>query len=181
MPLSAGSVYVEGTNGDLSDDYLNPTSLVFTPGVNTVSGALAGGAADLDLFTFNLSSGQTLTEIKVIDFTGGAAGSLFAMQSGTQLSSDPVLATINMSFPDPIANVLISSTLAASDFDILPNLVVGPPFNFANPLPAGDYVVWLNETGAASTYSLDFTVVPEPSTLMLFSLASAVMLFRRRS
>ncbi|MEM6884602.1 MAG: hypothetical protein AAF571_06170, partial [Verrucomicrobiota bacterium] len=147
IPLAAGSIYLEGTNGDLSDDYLNPTSLVFMPGINTVSGGLDGGAMDLDLFSFTLLSGQTLTEIKVMEFTGGASGSLFAMQLGTQLSSDPVQATINMSFPDPIANVLISSTMAASDFDILPNLVVGPPFNFANPLPAGDYVVWLNETG----------------------------------
>ncbi|MGJ8724079.1 MAG: PEP-CTERM sorting domain-containing protein [Roseibacillus sp.] len=169
------SLYDETIDGDFSNDYLNPTSLNLKTGSNQISGSLFGASIDVDLFTFRLGPGEALSAIRVLEFsTFGIGGSFLGMQSGTQLSANPALGN---AFPDAVGGRVFTAADAAVDRDILPFVVMFPPFNSVNPLPEGDYVVWLNETGQPTQYTLDFVVVPEPSSLVPLGLS--VFLFRR--
>ena len=86
------------------------------------------------------------------------------------------------SFPDAIGYAIISAGDAAVDRDVLPTITSGPPFNGVAALPAGNYVGWLNETGLASTYQIEFVIaaVPEPAVPASLALGLLGSLARRR-
>lgn len=176
-PCLGAVTYLESIEGDLSDDYLAPTPLVLGVGSNILNGGLDGFLSDLDLFTLTVPVGGELTAIRILEFSGGGAGSFFGLQPGQILSADPAL---NASFPDPIGFALLTPAGAATDQDLLPTIVVGPPFFFARPLPAGDYAGWLNETDDSSTYTIEFVVAPEPSSMTLGALIVLAVWHRRR-
>lgn len=177
-PLS-GATYVESIDGELSNDFVDPTPLVMDLGSNLLTGGLAGGESDIDLFRFSVPLGHHLTAIRILGFTGGGGGSFLGLQSGVELSSSPVPSA---SFPDPIGYAIISAADAAVDRDVLPTITSGPPFNGVATLPTGNYVGWLNETGIASTYQIEFVIaaVPEPSVAFGVALGVGGLLLGRR-
>lgn len=177
-PLSAAT-YVEAIDGELSNDFIEPTPVAMDLGSNLLTGGLAGGEIDIDLFRFSVPVGHQLAAIRILGFTGGGGGSFLGIQPGVELSSSPVPSA---SFPDAIGYAIISAGDAAVDRDVLPTITSGPPFNGVAALPAGNYVGWLNETGLASTYQIEFVIaaVPEPAVPASLALGLLGSLARRR-
>lgn len=167
----------EAISGDLSDDYTTPTLLTTVLGDNRVVGSLRGTDLDLDLFTLTVSAGHELRAIRLVDYTTANPTNVgfMGMQPGSNLSNPP-----SNSFPDPIGYVLYGTWAIGQD--ILPTVVGGQPFNGINPLPADQYAVWLNETGASSRYQWSFEVaaIPEPGVLVMLNGCLLGTLLRRK-
>lgn len=176
-PVAAAVTYLESEDGDLSDDYLEPTAIVLGAGSNILEGSLDGFGGDVDLFTLSVLDGQAITAIRILEFSGGGAGSFLGLQPGMQLSADPAL---NNDFPDPIGFALIGPGDAANDEDVLDTMVVGPPFFFADELASGSYAGWLNELEGPSSYRIAFEVAPEPDLALLLMVALVPLLRRGR-
>ncbi len=179
--LSAVVLYDEVDDGDLSDNYLSPTELTLLEGSNEIAGTLLGGAADVDLITLRVESGFVLSSIRVLERTSfmDDGGTFLGIQNGPRLSDDPNRQNL---FRGAIGFRVFSASDAASESDILPFISAFAPLNTTEPLPAGDYAIWLNETEAFSTYRLDFVTeaVPEPSVLSLFGITYFFFQRRRR-
>ena len=172
--------YLESVDGDLSDDYIDPTPIALDIGVNNfLGGTLGGGESDLDLFTLTIPVGSALTALHVVEFDGGGNGSFIGLQPGNELSANPVP---SQQFPDPIGYAIIGADDAAVDEDVLDTITTGSPFDGAASLPAGIYAGWLNETGAASSYRLQLVVaaIPEPASGVLLAIAGTFATLRRR-
>ncbi len=187
--LSAATlVYDESQDGDLSDNWQNPTPLVLGIGSLVLNAGLSGGSGDLDIFTITVQPGAMLTELNILSY--GSPGdqtsptsnvSFLGVQPGNQLSQNPIdlLDQTNV-FADPINFILFGQDSINTTFPSLSSLVVGPPLSGLNPLPAGDYTFILNETGAASEFSIEFVAVPEPSSGILLALATCALAGRRK-
>lgn len=181
FPAASAATYAESINGELSRNYLAPTGFGLELGSNRLSGVLTGGGADIDLFTLTVPSDAAITEIRIIEFTGGGpAGSFLGFQPGSRLDAMPETNFMG----GPIGYAIISPANAAVDADVLGTITFGLPFSGASSLPTGEYAGWLNETGARSTYTIDFVVsaVPEPSVGLLGLIAvMGVVIHRKRS
>ncbi len=208
---SAGVVYSEAVNGQLSSDSNNPTNLgIFTLGVNSVSGSVnfigPGGSNDTaDIFTFRIEAGTVLQSIILASYSsrrtieGGtepAPGNMFLAIDDSAVFGY-TKEEINAGNPPDLSRILGASVVG----DLNPNRVgtdilsvlassatnnTSPPRSFSVPLPAGSYSIYIQETGPLSTYSLNFNVVavPEPSSLVLFGIGASVataVRYRRRN
>ena len=181
----------DGTTDPLSTDNLNPTPLGSTqPGSNLVSGYVeyAFSSGDMDVFTFTIEPGFQWSGLYVDAYAypngaNGDAGAFLAIDTG---SSFPYNA---FDFQDPNIdyNAFIGSTVfGTSDVggsNILPRAgnLVGS--GFSGPLGAGTYTIYIQQTGPASSYTLDLEVTSvvsqslssyEVSGVSLPSLFSAV-------
>lgn len=171
--------------GDISDLHLSPTTLQLQLGKNQIIGSLAGGSIDSDLFTIVVPSGFSVTEFRVIAFSGGRNGSFLGVTPGSTLASSPSAyrrsefdLTVRV---NPINFLLINENLVG-DEGLLRVLTNGAPLSGASTLEAGSYAFWANETANASTYTIEFEVapVPEPSSVFFGLVGSALLLRRRR-
>ena len=86
MLASADYIESDPGNGDLSDNFLNPTSIALVPdGSTRVSGTIEGTgmgrSVDLDYFTVTVPMGQRLVALNVLPETVGAGvnGSVIAI------------------------------------------------------------------------------------------------------
>ncbi len=142
--------------GDLSDDITAPTAFEVGPGVNTLTASTASG--DLDYATFTIGPCDTLTQVTVDNFTSDAGDNIafISLASGS-------------TFPVPFegANTDVSALLGFSHFgtadigqgDILQRVGEGAgTIGFTSPLPAGDYTMWINQTGGESEATLTLQV-----------------------
>ncbi len=175
----SGFTYDEAINGDLSDAYTSPSPISIIMGSNVLSGSLAGGSNDLDLFRLDVPVGLEITEIRLLDLIGGGNASYFMLQPGSTLSSAP-----SNSFGDPVGFAAIGSAGVGNDLlptITLPGITSLAPFFGAATLTAGSYAGWLNETGAASSYSLNFIAspIPEPSSVLLLGVCAISFLSKR--
>ena len=145
----------ESDNGDLSDDIAAPTPFEVGPGVSTLTASTVAG--DLDYATFTVGPCDMLSQVTVESYTSDAGDAIafISLASGT-------------TFPVPFegANTDVSGLLGFSHFgsadigqDILPRVGEGDgTLGFTTPLPAGDYTVWLNQTGTESEATLSLQV-----------------------
>ena len=145
----------------MSDDIAAPTAFEVGPGVNTLTASTASG--DLDYATFTVGPCDTLTQVTVDNFTSDAGDNIafISLASGS-------------TFPVPFegANTDVSGLLGFSHFgtadigqDILQRVGEGAgTIGFTSPLPAGDYTMWINQTGGESeaTLTLQLDRVIEP-------------------
>ena len=151
----------ESDVGDLSGDINAPTPFAVGPGVSTLIASTVQG--DLDYATFTVGPCDILAQITVDDFTSeeGDSVAFAALQSGSVFT-----------VPFEGGETDVSALLGFSHFgtvdigqDILQQIGEGPGTEgFTSPLPAGDYTIWLNQTGAESEATLLFQVdrVMEP-------------------
>lgn len=169
-------VHVESLHGDLSDNYLIPTLLTPGAGSSTLKGTVVDG--DRDLFTLVVAAGLRLDSIKLLSYTTDSENpenlSYLMSQPGAILSSPP-----SNDFADPIGYVGFGAWAVGRN--VMRNITVGPPYDYAATLGSGTYAFWINETGPTSGYEFQFnvTAVPEASAL-LGILLSAPICFRRR-
>jgi hypothetical protein len=178
--LTFGATYIEGTNGDLSNDRLFPTLFTLDIGVNTLTGTTIAG--DLDYLTFNIPSGFEFQSFTLNSYTGTGTltQSFVGIQSGTTFTVTPASAT-----PDALLGYTHFGPAGAQG-EILDNIGTGAgAMGFTPPLPAGDYTFWIQETsGTARNYSFNITVsaVPEPTvwSLCVLGIGVAGIAARRR-
>ncbi|MEP4079904.1 PEP-CTERM sorting domain-containing protein [Haloferula sp.] len=180
VPAASAATYAENINGELSRIHTSPTSFGLDLGSNRLSGSLTGNGIDIDLFTLTVPADAAITEIRIIEFSGGGpSGSFLGFQPGSTLDAPPATAFAG----GPIGYAIISPSNAAVDADVLGTITGGGlPFSGATSLPTGQYAGWLNETGAGSTYTIDFVVsaVPEPSSGLLGLIGMALAVTRRK-
>jgi hypothetical protein len=189
-PALADVVYDEGADGDLSDDYLNPTLIPLTPGVNSVissSGQDDLGITDIDMLTITLPPGTELRHLILSAYDGDSAIAFLGIQAGSAFTFDPVAND----------SECLGSCLGGSHFgpgtgddsglnigdDLLPAIgASGIGTGFTPPLTGSQYTIWLQENGEGAMYTLDFVVVPEPAacSLVVLSAAGALVFTRRQ-
>ncbi len=169
------SDYDEAVNGDLSGDRLAPTVLSVGVGSNRVSAN--SGPGDREYFSINVGSGLQLSAIVLDAFAGDDPRAFIGVQAGSVF-------TVDFSTQDPsslLGYALFGPFDPGVGNDMLPLIGEGPgAIGFTGPLAAGVYTFWAQQTGAASTYTLDLqiTQIPEPSVLALFA-CTAITLRRR--
>lgn len=174
----AAVVWDETAQGDLSNNGLAPSALVFAAGSNQVLGDTGnnGQVVDRDYFHFTVPAGMRLTAITVLGNTNVSGGSsFFGLQVGDQLTVAPSGAG---------ADAMLGYTHYGNDFiglDLLPLLAVAYPLG----LPSATYSIWVQETGGPATYGFDFVVaevpLPGAGTLLGAGLVSLAGLRRRRN
>jgi hypothetical protein len=189
-PMLASADYIESVNGDLSGNFLNPTSIALVPNGSTrvsgtVTGAGMGVSTDLDYFMVTVPVGQGLAALNVLPGTvgGGAIGSFIAVFAGST-AANPATAVST----DTLGYYLYR-TPADIGTDILDNMGtfnfmgVNPSIGFTPPLFAGNYTFWVQE-GALGTFPYNFELVlssvPAPPTILLMGLAGVAFLGLRR-
>ncbi len=174
----AALAYTESVDEELSSSGMMPTVLEFGLGVNSVSGIMGrSGAMDADIFSFLVAPQQAVTSIRLSSFfpTSSVGG-------GSFLAIDDA-ATINMGdgsghAANQVVNAMSGELLSAK-------VLLGLKYSGGNatltaPMGPGWYTVWFQEGATTVRYTLDFTVVPEPSAGVLVVLGLVVAGRRRR-
>lgn len=167
-------IWDESIDGDLSDDRINPTSLVLSLGSNGIVATSQPG--DREYVHLNLPTGLILSGIVLVSYESDDPIAFIGVQEGTTFTEPPE--------GTEVAN-LLGYTLFGDEHvgtDILP--AMGTAFGtigFVPPLTGSDYTFWIQQTGDPSTYHLSFVTVPEPTTLIGFSALAAILLRRRRN
>lgn len=139
-------VYNEENDGDLSNDNNAPTVIAFAAGDNRViSDQMAGNA---DYFTVVVPNGYQLAEINVENYVA-ADPAFIGIAGGT---------SINGGNASDLLGGLIYGDMNVGT-DILPAMgTLNGATGFTPPLPSGEYTIWLNQTGAISTATLNFVL-----------------------
>ena len=145
----------EADVGDLSDDLSAPTPFVVGPGVSTLTANTV--MSDLDYATCTVGPCDVLSQLTVENFTSeeGDAIAFAALQSGSVFTVPFTGGTTD------VTELLGYNHFGVADIgqDILPGIGEGAgAIGFTSPLPAGDYTIWLNQTGSESQATLNFQV-----------------------
>ena len=175
---------------ELSGDNGSPTDLgQFLVGMNVVRGEVTsvgdeGTNGTADIFTFEIPQNMQLDTVFMTAFSTDVGDAVFlALDDGPtfQFSSEEINNEPVFGLPD-LTQILGGLVLGTNEVgtDILDNLSNTAPFNgagFTTPLGAGQYSVYIQETGPRSDYTLTFNVsavsVPEPSTMAGLGVLSA--------
>lgn len=175
---NAGVIYVEQTQGDLSNDRFAPKAFNLSPGSNELFGILSGedpqGNIDRDYFSITIPQGFELSAMSLTGYDSTDFAAFAGIQPGAVFPDDP--ATVQPG--DLMGWTLFGQAEVFKD--MLPLMGVNGQ-GFSAPLPAGTYSFWFQQIGAYTEYSLDFVVtVPSPSVVGLASALTAACGFRRR-
>lgn len=174
----ASIVYDEAVDGDLSNDRFNPTAFNLTEGVSVFTMDVIDSDSpngDLDYFTVSIGAGLSIDSVTLVSSTNPIGGfdptAFIALQLGTQVTVDPAAPD-----PSPLAGFVIGSPPTIGT-NILPDLAgaSGPT------LGAGDYSLWVQQTGADLTrVTLSFNVVPAPGFASALGCVGLLAARRRR-
>lgn len=152
----------ESVNGDLSNNRLAPTSITLGPTSTTVSAVT--GRTDLEYFTFTIPAGMTLNSILVSSWSGNDPTGFMGLQAGSTMTVDPDAPEVG----DLLGWTHFGFLEALQGSNLVTQLGDGAgAIGFDGPLTAGTYTLWLQQTGEPMTYTLDFSLVPTPSTALL--------------
>lgn len=179
----AATVYDEGVSGDLSGSGASPTFVAVAAGANVVKGSTGreNGVVDRDYLRITVPVGMQLSAITPLAGTSTVAGGLafIGLEAGTQVTT-PVTG--------PATTLLGWHHYAPADVgnNILPLIGAGAgAIGFTGALGAGDYAVWIQETGVGTVpYLMEFTLsaVPEPASgLLLLGGVAGLAWLRRRA
>jgi hypothetical protein len=169
---ATAAVWDEASNGDISGDRAAPTTAAVALGDNVVKGAT--GRNDLDYLTITVPDGLTLDSIVLDDYTSLDQKGFMALQAGSVFTEPPGASEVKVE--NLLGYVLFGSGDAAKGHDLLPVMAAADGvIGFTTPLPAGPYTFWIQQTGLATTYAMNFRVTPEPSALVLASVAGVAI------
>ncbi len=171
--LSAQIIWDEGEDGDLSDDGTNPSGIfVLTPDAdNIIIANQVGTPRDVDFFTITVPEDFQLEQLFIENYNSADAVAFIAIDTGV---------TTDVDFNNPNAGDLLGGTTygeASLGNDILPQMGnLGGAQGFTSPLIAGDYTIWLNQTGSISEVTINF-VLGETLSIDDNELASAIRVY----
>jgi hypothetical protein len=152
------STYDEAVDGDLSDSRQAPTLFGLSLGSNELVATTGDG--DIDILTIDVPDGRVLSQLflrsfTVLDFDNLA---FVGLQSGSVFSVDP-----NIAGAGPLLGWM-HFTDNEVGADILPFIGRGfGSMGFTPPLAAGPYSFFLQQTGTAVRYRMDFVLAPLPA------------------
>ncbi len=176
--LSAASQVIhdegaDGTTDPLSTDNNNPTDVGnLAHGSNIVRGHIASAKSvgDVDVFTFTIDSGFQLDGLFVLAFDyispppANERAGFLAINDAAAFPYNAQELDINEN-PDLDESLFLGGTVFGLDDlpgvgggNILPRAGVITGRGFTPPLAAGTYTIYIQQTGPANTYSLDFQV-----------------------
>ena len=192
------TVYNEAVSGDLSNDPAAPTALTLTPGLNSISGTVAGfpqfgGTDPQDWVSFTIPTGFKMISYVNSKYVSTDDQGFTGFQFGPSFSGDPFVAGSYAGYAhfgtganNPDGNPVSSSTVGVN---LLP-LMADPSFapgatGFTPPLAAGTYTFLIQQGDPATTgykFSMTLRSVPEPgSSLCLLGMGGlAILALRRR-
>lgn len=148
-------IWDEGTDGDLSNDGSNPSGVfVLEFGIdNTIIANQVGNPRDVDFFAFTVPQDFELQELVIEDYQSADNVAFMGIDSGV---------TTDVDFMNPMTGDLLGGATygtASIGNDILPVMGnLGGATGFTPPLPAGDYTIWLNQTGLISEVTLNLVL-----------------------
>ncbi|MEL6258989.1 MAG: hypothetical protein AAFQ67_08035, partial [Pseudomonadota bacterium] len=146
-------------------DFQNPTDIgTLGVGTNTLTAGQQGEAAgrDIDYVTFEVAEGQQLSAINLVSYDGGDAAAFLGLVEGAAFPTD----ASSTQASDLLGGVTYGDAQEGSDIlDDIGGLQGAT--GFSGPLGAGTYTIWLNQTGPASTTSLEFIIEEATSAPML--------------
>src|SRR5437899_983823 len=191
------TIYDEAVSGDLSNDKAAPTPLTLMPGLNSVSGTVAGfpqfgGTDPQDWVSFTIPTGFVMTSYVNSKYGSADDQGFTGFQFGSSFSGDEFTAGSYAGyahFGTAATNPLPPSSTVG--VNLLP-LMANPSFSigatgFTRPLAAGTYTFLIQQGDPATTsYQFDMNVrsvsVPEPgSSLCLLGMGGlAILALRRR-
>lgn len=180
---NAAVIFDDAIDGNASSDGSAPTSLTFALGSNEVLGTVSADASinnTRNFYTFSISEGQflqsiTLNEISVTN-TGEDPNDpgFYALVSGTTSATPGTgFANLGGALYDP----------SDLDSDLLGQITGGGISGGSGftTIGEGDFTFVIQQTGTEiSSFTLDFQVVPEPSSTALLGLAAIGLISRRR-
>jgi hypothetical protein len=193
-PLIAQATdYNEASQGDLSNDWLNPNLLLLSygqigsngiSGNNIVTGTTGrvNSVIDRDYLHVVVPTGYVWSEMRL-----GSQSSVGGSASFVGLASGTVM--INPNTASNATGLLGYHLYGAQDLmqDILDNMAVSTngASGFTTPLAAGDYTLWIQELATGSfnyRFNLILTPVPEPETnaMLLIGLGVLALMERRK-
>jgi len=164
VPAAAGTVWDEGTDGDLSTDPATPTPITFATGTNTIIGTVTGTPLDRDYITFTINGPDALTHLNLITWDPDDYGFMAFNSGSTGL------------IPSGATNAMFLSGIHCNGQDVGQDLMVffATRKVTTNALPhpwlgAGTYTFIVQQLGPfVQSYQLDFVVEDvnptEPST-----------------
>lgn len=188
-PASAVVKHDESIDGDISGNRLSPTQVSLAAGVNSVLATTASGATnDLEYLRVDLPAGGQLDAIILTDYEGFDLTAFIGVQSGTTFTFDADDAFGNIPNLLGYAHFGPFSGVGYDDSDGLggdflqPMGEAGGAIGFTGSLSGSSYTFWLQQTGATSTYQLDFvvSVVPEPASIGMMIVAGGSIIAATR-
>jgi PEP-CTERM motif len=178
----AAIVWAENINGDLSSDPAAPTPITFQLGSNIINGTVFTGTDTRDYITFTIGAGFQLTSLRLLVYDD--------LGTGTPNDGNTGFHAINLGATSFIPSVLTADQFLGGDHlnppvgvDLLPTLASAPlaGTGFTVPLGPGTYSYLVQQTGPQVTgYSLEFDVVPEPSSVVLAMVGIGALVRRQR-
>ncbi|MGI9474763.1 MAG: GEVED domain-containing protein [Rubripirellula sp.] len=175
--LQSQEIHDEGANGTvnpLSTDHLNPTNLgSLTQGSNIVRGYVesAKSVGNVDVFTITVDAGFELSSLEVLEYAYNTPpanpnerNAFLAFNDGSTFPYNAFDLDINENpFLDE-SQFLGGTVFGLDDLpnegggNLLPRAAVVTGRGFTPPLAAGTYTFYVQQTGPANSYALDFRV-----------------------
>src|SRR5947207_13661415 len=194
------TIYDEAVSRDLSNDKAAPTALTLMPGLNSVSGTVAGfpqfgGTDPQDWVSFTIPTGFVMTSYVNSKYGSVDDQGFTGFQSGSSFSGDEFVAGSYAGYAHfgtaaqkPDGNPVSSSTVGVNLLPLMANPSFAPgATGFSPPLHAGTYTFLIQQGDPSTTsYQFDMNVrsvsVPEPgSSFCLLGMGGlAILALRRR-
>jgi hypothetical protein len=153
----------ESTNGDLSNDRLNPTPVNLSLGTNSLIGTMGhfdGTNLDIDYVTVKVPANERLSGVILSNYVSDDDVSFIGMENGTQITVPTTAFTADgLQGWSHIGSGLVG-------FDLFANMSQASfgSSGFSVPLPSGSYSFWLQQRdGFDTNYQFDFIVTPPPT------------------
>lgn len=174
---SAATIWDEAGDGDLSTAPATPTSIVLGQGSNLVIGSVTLAGDTRDYLTFTVGAGQALASLMLLDWqnvnTGGPGNTGYNSINIGNTSQIPGAGNTGFFLG---GSHVIAGLVGTDLFAGLSNGGIIAGVGFPVPLGPGTYSYVIQQTSPLQTgYTLDFVLIPEPTTAALLGLGLACM------
>lgn len=191
MPIAQAQTvfWNEANDGDLSDTQGSPNSFSLVTGANRVLGNVNGSNDFQDWLTLTVPAGFELTGVTLAAYNSADGQGFTGVQSGSTFAGDPFTAGSYLGYAHygtsaqngslPTANLVGANLLPIMGDNV--NASPGSQ-GFTPPLPAGSYSFVIQQLGATTAYTFDYTItpVPEPRAQAAIALLCGAWLVIRR-